>query len=64
MKTYGANDWTEVASLSRGDSRRRAKACRARARQAARAQVDDELAYYYEDRAREQAGETQESAVG
>ena len=33
MKTYGANDWTEVASLSRSDSKRRAKACRGRARQ-------------------------------
>ena len=56
MKTYGAHDWTEVASLSRGDSRRRAKACRARARQAARSEVEEELAYYYEDRAREREG--------
>ena len=49
MKTYGTHDWTEVASLSRRDSKRRAKAFRSRARQAGRAQCDEELAHYYAD---------------
>jgi hypothetical protein len=62
MKTYGANDWTEVASLSRSDSKRRAKACRGRARQAARAQVDEELSFYYADRVRENESEARDAA--
>jgi len=49
MKPLGAGSWTEVASLSKGDSRRRAKAFRSRARQGGRALCRDEYTEYLEE---------------
>jgi len=47
---YGPRYWSERSSLSRGNSKRRtSKTCRVRARQAARAEIEEELAHYYDD---------------
>jgi len=50
MKTYGANTTkTEVASLSRSDSQRRAKAFRSRARARSREECETALSEYLEE---------------